>query len=176
MRFSPLAFAGVLLVETDGNPDFRGDFFRVFCAREFQEQGLVSQFLQQSISSNKNKGTVRGMHFQKPPHGEAKLIRCIRGGIFDVLIDLRKGSPTFRRTLSIELTDKNRKALYVPEGIAHGFQTLADDSEVLYLIDQEYVSVAAAGVRWNDPLFGVKWPLPIASISERDESFPDFRE
>ncbi len=156
--------------------DERGFFARSFCGREMEAHGLCPEVAQCDVSFNRRRGTVRGLHLQRPPHAETKVVRCTAGGIYDVIVDLRIGSPTFRRYFAIELTAGNRAALYVPEGFAHGFQSLADDTEVFYQMSRPYVAEAAAGFRWNDPAFGIEWPLELSVISDRDRSFPDFRE
>lgn len=140
-----------------------------------REFGLDFQFVQCSISYNERRGTLRGMHYQAQPHSESKLVRCTAGVIYDVLLDLRPESPTFRGWTSIELSSANRKAVYIPTGFAHGFQSLADRSEVFYQISERYLSDFSRGVRWNDPAFGIKWPIETAILSERDRSFPDFQ-
>lgn len=168
------ALKGVRLIELEPARDQRGFFARTFCVREFSAAGLETQFVQHSISCTRRPGSIRGMHFQRPPHEEVKLVRCIRGAIHDVLIDLRPGSPTYLRWEAYELTAENRRQLYVPAGVAHGFQTLAPDSEVHYLISAYYAPEAAAGVRYDDPAFAVPWPLPVADVSDKDRNWPDF--
>jgi dTDP-4-dehydrorhamnose 3,5-epimerase len=174
MRFHPLSVDGAFVVELEPIPDERGFFARTWSASELQSRGLDSDLVQVSISYNERAGTIRGMHYQVAPHEETKVVRCTSGAIFDVVIDLRPGSPTFKRSDSVDLTAKNRKALYIPKGCAHGFQTIEDGTEVLYQISAEYASEAARGVRWNDPAFGIVWPLELTRISKRDEAFPDF--
>jgi len=154
--------------------DRRGYFARTYCEHEFTSHGLKSGFVQCSVSFNKIKGTLRGMHFQAEPHGEAKVIRCTRGAIYDVIIDLRLGSPTFKQHFTIVLSAENGTMLYVPEGFAHGFQTLEDNTEVFYQMSQFYTPDHARGVRWNDPAFGIEWPEDERMILERDQSYPDF--
>jgi dTDP-4-dehydrorhamnose 3,5-epimerase len=154
--------------------DERGFFARTFCVQEFEAQGLETRFVQHSTSLTVRQGSVRGMHFQRAPHEEVKLVRCAKGAVHDVLIDLRPGSPTYRRWESYELTAENRRQLYVPAGLAHGFQTLMPDTEVGYLISAFYAPAAAAGVRYDDPAFGIRWPLPVADISAKDRAWPDF--
>ncbi len=154
--------------------DRRGYFARTYCEQEFASHGLNSSFVQCNVSFNKLKGTLRGMHFQTAPYEEAKLIRCTRGAIYDVIIDLRLGSPTFKRHFTIALSAENGKMLYVPEGFAHGFQTLEDNTEVFYQMSQFYTADHARGVRWNDPAFGIEWPADERIILERDQSYPDF--
>jgi dTDP-4-dehydrorhamnose 3,5-epimerase len=154
--------------------DSRGFFARTYCEREFDAQNLNFRFVQSSISFNKLKGTLRGMHYQAPPHEEIKLIRCSRGAIFDVIIDLRSESPTFKQHCSATLTEENGKMLYVPGGFAHGFQTLEDNTEVFYQMNEFYAPAYARGVRWNDPAFGIKWPADERIIIDRDRSYSDF--
>lgn len=175
MKFQPLSLPGAVLVEIAPLSDERGFFARSFCEEEFAAAGLPTRFPQMNLSSNKSKGTVRGMHFQAPPHEEPKLVRCIRGAIHDVIIDLRRQSPTYCQSLGVELNEDNHAGLYVPPGFAHGFQTLADSSVVLYMMGTAYHSESARGVRWNDPAFSVTWPLPISVISHRDATYPDFK-
>lgn len=154
--------------------DERGFFARTWCRRECAAQGLKGQWVQCSISHNRRKGTLRGMHYQIAPHEEAKLVRCTMGAIFDVIIDLRPDSPTYAHHFSVVLTARNRELLYIPEGFAHGFQTLEDDTEVFYHISEFYAPDYARGVRWNDPAFGIRWPDDDRIISERDQHYPDF--
>lgn len=174
MRFHPAGLDGAWLLELEPHEDDRGFFARVWCASEFAGRSLAGVLEQCSLSYNRHAATIRGMHYQIAPREEAKTVRCIRGAVFDVLLDLRPQSPTFRRWIARELTAENRLALYVPEGVAHGFQTLTNDTEVLYLIAQSYDPDLARGIRWNDPGFGIQWPLPPGLISERDRSYPDF--
>jgi dTDP-4-dehydrorhamnose 3,5-epimerase len=175
LRFTELSLQGAYLVEIEPRADERGFFARTFCEDEFAAAGLVSRFPQASISYNARRGTVRGMHFQAAPHEETKLVRCLAGAVHDVIVDLRPASPTYRRSIGLELSAQNRSALYIPRGVAHGFQSLADDSELLYMIDVNYVAEAARGVRWNDPFIDVSWPDPIEVIADRDASFPDWQ-
>jgi len=174
MKFRPLELAGAFSIEMTPVMDDRGFFARSFCSAEFAEAGLPSFFPQSNISFNRHAGTVRGMHFQLPPHEEPKVIRCTAGVIYDAIIDLRPQSPTYRQWVGIELSAENRIALYVPPGFAHGFQTLADNTEVLYLMGDVYAPDLARGVRWNDPAFDLKWPNLITVISDRDAAYPDF--
>lgn len=174
MRFLPTDFADAVLIEPVAAADARGRFERSFCAREFAAAGLESAFVQHSQSWSALRGTLRGMHFQQWPHGEIKLVRCLRGRIWDVIIDLRRSSPTFRRWQGFELSSDNRSQLYVPEGFAHGFQTLCDDVEVGYMMSAPHAPDSACGVRHDDPAFDIPWPLPITAISPRDRSWPDF--
>lgn len=174
MIFHAVSLPGAVLIEIERREDERGFFARTFCEREFAAAGLPTHFPQSNVSFNRTRGTVRGMHFQRAPHEEPKLVRCTRGAIYDQIVDLRPDSTTFRKSFGAELSEENRSALYVPPGFAHGFQTLQDGSEVLYMMGEYYVADAAAGVRWNDPAFNLSWPLPISVISDRDLSYPDF--
>ena len=175
MRFSELSLRGAYLVEIEPRTDERGFFARTFCEAEFGAVGLVNHFPQASISYNKRRGTVRGMHFQASPREETKLVRCLAGAVYDVIVDLRPSSPTYCRWAGVELSANNRSALYIPKGFAHGFQSLLDDSELLYMIDVGYVADAARGVRWNDPSINVRWPNPIEVIADKDNRFADWR-
>jgi dTDP-4-dehydrorhamnose 3,5-epimerase len=174
MRFSQTKLAGVFVVDVQKEADQRGFFARIFCAREFREQGIELAPPQVNLSYNSAAFTLRGMHFQRPPHAEAKLVRVTRGRLFDVALDLRPDSPSFRQWVGVELSNENGRAIYLPEGIAHGFLTLEPDTEVLYFMSREFVSGYEAGVRWNDPAFGIAWPATPAAISERDARYPDF--
>jgi len=174
MNFTPTPLAGAYLIDAEASEDERGSFFRSFCKREFEAHGLPGTFVQCSISRNRKRGTLRGMHFQSDPKPEGRLVRCIRGGVYDVIVDLRRKSSTFCRWFGAELSESNRRALYVPPGFAHGFQTLTDDSDLLYQMTEFYEKDLAAGVRWNDPAFGISWPLEVTAMSERDRGFPDF--
>jgi dTDP-4-dehydrorhamnose 3,5-epimerase len=175
MNFLPTNLAGAFLLEVQPLVDERGSFARTWCVREMAAHGLVGEIAQCSLSTNKRAGTVRGMHFQRTPHEEVKLVRCQRGAIFDVIIDLRPGSPSYRRWQGFELTADDHRTLYVPRGFAHGFQTLTDDTEIFYQISEFYVPEASAGVRWDDPAFRVAWPLPISTIADKDNRWPDFQ-
>ncbi len=175
MKIEPLPVPGAALVKLEALQDERGFFARSVCVRELRAHGLSGEFVQSSISWNPRRGTVRGMHFQWPPSQEAKLVRCVRGAIHDVLLDLRPGQPTYLNYVGVHLDQDNRDAVYVPPGVAHGFQTLTDAVEVLYQMSDFHAPQLAAGVRWNDPAFGIAWPLPQASvISARDAGYPDF--
>jgi dTDP-4-dehydrorhamnose 3,5-epimerase len=175
MIFTGTNIDGVWVIDAERLEDERGFFARTWDADEFTEQGLNPELTQCSISYNLARGTLRGMHYQAAPHEEAKLVRCTAGAIFDVALDLRPGSPTFKAWFGVELSAQNRRALYVPEGCAHGFLTLEDDSEVHYQISQAYMPDAARGVRWDDPAFAISWPGEVVVINERDRSYPDFR-
>ncbi len=174
MQFAETQLQGAYVVSLDKFEDERGFFARGWCHKEFSEQGLRPWILQSNISYNRNKGTLRGMHYQKAPFQETKLVRCVRGAIYDVIIDLRPHSPTFKQWTGVELTAGNYKMLYVPEDFAHGFITLEDDTEVIYHVSQYYRPDAEAGLRWNDPAFAIKWPEKVAVISEKDANWPDF--
>jgi dTDP-4-dehydrorhamnose 3,5-epimerase len=175
MIFTSTGIGGVWMIEAERLEDDRGFFARTCDGEEFADRGLNPKLAQCSISYNRTRGTLRGMHYQGAPHEEAKLVRCTAGAIFDVALDLRADSPTFREWFGIELSAENRRALYVPEGCAHGFLTLDDGCEIQYQISQSYAPEAARGVRWNDPAFAISWPAEIVVINERDSSYPDFR-
>lgn len=175
MKFTETCLTGAFLIELEKLADERGFFARSWCQKEFAAHGLNPNLVQCNISFNKKKGTLRGMHYQKKPHEEAKLVRCTMGAIFDVIIDLRSDSPSFKQWTGIELTADSRQMLYVPEGFAHGFLTLSDDSEVFYQMSEFYHPECAAGVCWNDPVFGITWPDAVNSISEHDCTYPEFR-
>jgi dTDP-4-dehydrorhamnose 3,5-epimerase len=174
MIFTEAPLSGAYLIEPEKRSDERGFFARIFCEKEFSEQHLASRFVQANNSLAQTKGTLRGMHYQLQPAAEVKLVRCIRGALYDVILDLRDGSPTFGKHFGIELTGENRKMLYVPKGFSHGFITLEDDTETLYFVDEFYSPERERGIRWNDPRFGIQWPLEPVVISEKDSSHPDF--
>ena len=173
MRFVRLGIPGAFLVELEPHADERGFFARSFCSREFAEVGLETRLVQTSLSWNPRRGTLRGMHYQASPHDEAKLVRCVRGRIYDVIVDVREDSHIFRQHLGIELTAHERTAIYVPAGVAHGFLTLTDDCEVHYAMSEFHEPGAARGVRWDDPAFGIVLPELVRVISERDAGYPD---
>ena len=175
MKFTPLGLEGIVLVEPEPQRDERGSFARTYCRREFEEHGLDPSLAQCSISFNIRAGTLRGLHWQQAPHGEHKLVRCTRGAIFDVAVDVRKDAPTYCRWVSAELNAENGHALYLSPGFAHGFLTLRDESEVLYHISEFFHPESARGARCNDPAFGILWPGTPLIISERDRAYPDFR-
>lgn len=175
MQFEATGLDGAWLIHPERIEDSRGYFVRTFCVNEFGEHGLATEFPQHSVSSSSRMGTVRGMHFQRAPHSEVKLVRCLAGAIWDVIIDIRPQSPTFRQTRGFELSGENGLQLYIPEGFAHGFRTLRDDTRVNYLISEFHVAGAADGIRHNEPGFDVKWPLPVTVISEKDLAWPDFK-
>ncbi|HEX8066161.1 MAG TPA: dTDP-4-dehydrorhamnose 3,5-epimerase family protein [Thermoleophilaceae bacterium] len=168
--------AGAWTIEVEPSADERGMFARTFDAGAFAERGLSAELAQCSTSFNRRAGTLRGLHYQAEPHGESKLVRCTAGAAFDVMVDLRPDSPTHRRWHGVELSAENRRSVYVPRGVAHGFQTLVDGTELLYMIDVPFAPDAARGVRWDDPAFGVEWPDPPEgrTMSERDRTFPDY--
>jgi dTDP-4-dehydrorhamnose 3,5-epimerase len=176
MRFHETELCGAWLIEPMPHHDDRGFFARTFCVREYAERGLATSFVQNSTSHSVARATLRGMHYQRAPHGEIKVVSCLKGAIWDVIIDLRPESPSYRRWQGFELTGENRSQLYVPAGFAHGFQTLRDDTEVGYLISAFYAPAAATGVRYDDPAFAIDWPLSVVSISEKDRAWPDFSE
>lgn len=172
MIFRETTLAGAYVIDPERHPDDRGYFARTWCREAFAARGLRTAWDQCSTSFNHRRGTLRGMHYQAAPHAEAKLVRCTRGAVYDVLLDLRAGSPTWGRWVAVELTAESGRAVYIPEGVAHGFQTLADASEVFYQISVPFVPTAARGVLWNDPVFGIEWPLPDPIMSDRDAGFP----
>lgn len=174
MRFTPLPLAGAVLVAMEPHRDDRGHFARSFCEDAFAAAGLPTRWPQMNVSVNTAAGTLRGMHFQRPPFEEPKLVRCVRGAILDVVIDLRPASATFRHHVAVPLDAASGDALYVPPGFAHGFQALRDDTEVLYMMGASFEPAAQDGVRWDDPAFGIAWPLPVRAISPRDAGYPDF--
>lgn len=175
MRFQPAGIDGAWVIDLDPVGDARGSFARTFCATEFGAHGLLTDFRQHSVSRNSEKGTLRGMHFQSSPHAEAKLVSCRRGAILDVCLDLRPGSPTYLQWRGYELSESNGRQYYLPKGCAHGFQTLSDDAEVTYRISDDYAPASAGGFRYNDPAFGIEWPLPPTVMSDKDRNWPDFR-
>lgn len=173
--FRETKLKGAFVIEPERFEDQRGFFARSFSQQEFLALGLKAQFVEAGISFNLRKHTVRGMHFQAPPHEQAKLLRCTRGSIFDALIDLRPESPTYMQWFAQELTARNRLMLYIPEGCAHGFQTLEDETEVFYQLSTRYAPTSERGVRWNDPVFDIPWPATEGVIvNERDRTYPDF--
>jgi dTDP-4-dehydrorhamnose 3,5-epimerase len=174
MVFTEMSLPGVRVVIPELQEDLRGFFGRTWCEREFAAAGLHERWVQTNISFSKKKGTLRGLHYQRAPHQEAKLVRCTMGAIYDVVVDLRPDSPTFKKHLTMELSARNRKMIYVPQGCAQGFQSLQDDTEVLYYMSEFYAPDHAAGVRWNDAAFGIVWPDDNPILSERDRTMPDF--
>jgi dTDP-4-dehydrorhamnose 3,5-epimerase len=177
MIFRETRLRGAYEIDLEPNEDERGFFARTYCRREFEARGLDPRVVQCSVSYSRTRGTVRGMHYQEAPHREAKLVRCLRGRLYDVIVDLRPASPTFGQWLSVELRaepGRPSRSLYVPEGFAHGFQTLEHDTEVLYQMSEFHAPDAARGFRWNDPAFGIEWPEPVRVISDGDRGYPDF--
>ena len=172
MKFAPTELRDAVLIEMEKHRDDRGFFARTMCVEEFAQAGLETAYPQSSQSYNARAGTLRGMHFQKAPHAETKLVRCVRGAVHDVIIDLRPDSPTHMRWQGFDLSAENGLSLYIPKGFAHGFQTLVDETDVLYQISYAYVPGVGCGVRYDDPAFGIAWPLPVSVISERDRTWP----
>lgn len=174
--FKETKLKGAFVIDPETFADERGFLARSFSAQEFESHGLTSRMAECNISFSKKRYTIRGMHFQKPPHAQAKLVRCTKGAIYDCIIDLRPESETFKQWIGEELTADNRRMLYVPEGFAHGFQTLENDSEVFYQISYTYTPASEGGVRWNDPAFGIDWPATDGiTINQRDQNYPDFK-
>ena len=174
MIFTETKLKGAYLIEPERLEDERGFFARTFCIQEFEAHSLNPSVVQCSVSYNKKKGTLRGMHYHVAPHAEVKVVRCTRGSIYDVMIDLRPQSATFKQWVAVELTAENRRMLYIPEGFAHGFQTVEDDTEVFYQMSEFYFPQSACGVRWNDPTFQVEWPDDKRIISAKDMNYADF--
>jgi len=175
MKLINLPLSGAFLIELQLVSDERGFFARTWCTEEFERFGLNPKLVQCSISWNARRGTLRGLHYQTEPYAEAKLIRCCSGAIYDVIVDLRPASPTYGKWIAAELTSENRRMLYVPEGFAHGFQTLIDDTEISYQVSASYQPDYARGVRWNDPAFGIEWPMSDPILSARDRAFKDHK-
>jgi dTDP-4-dehydrorhamnose 3,5-epimerase len=173
VRFLPTSLAGAYVIEQERHADERGFFARTWCAQELEQHGLETVLAQCSVSFNHRRGTLRGLHYQAPPFAEVKVVRCTRGSLFDVALDLRPDSASFRRWTGVELTEDDGRALYIPRGFAHGFLTLADATEVAYMISAPFDPKAARGVRWNDPFHGVHWPAPVEVIAPRDRDYPD---
>jgi dTDP-4-dehydrorhamnose 3,5-epimerase len=174
MIFTETSIVGAFLLDVEASTDDRGFFARTFCEREFRERGLVSRLVQCSISRNVRRGVLRGLHYQTAPDGETKLVRCTAGAIYDVIVDLRRGSPTFRHWTAFELSQRNARSLYIPASVGHGFQTLTDEAEVSYQISEFYHPESARGIRWDDPGLGIEWPIVPPVLSERDAGYPDF--
>jgi dTDP-4-dehydrorhamnose 3,5-epimerase len=174
LKFVPMPLAGAFIIEIEPLEDERGFLARLWCREQFAANGIDVQIVQASVSHNAKAGTVRGMHLQLPPSREAKIVRCVHGRIHDVIIDLRPASPTFMKHLAITLDSERRNALYIPPGMAHGFQTLTADTDVSYMMSDYYKPELQAGVRWNDPAFAIAWPLRVTSIITRDREYPDF--
>ena len=176
MQFIPTKLRDAFLIEPSPHADQRGVFVRMFCQEEFAKAGLETNFVQANRSMSELKGTLRGMHMQASPHSEVKLVQCMRGAVFDVVIDLRPNSETYMGWVGYELTESNRRQLYVPKGFAHGFQTLSDGAEVGYLVSNCYNKDAERGVRFDDPIFGIQWPLNVTIVSDKDSSWPPYSE
>jgi dTDP-4-dehydrorhamnose 3,5-epimerase len=174
MIFTETVLGGAFVIDSEPSEDARGLFARTWCEREFQTRGLETRIAQCSTSFNKRKGTLRGLHYQVPPAAETKIVRCTRGSLYDVIVDLRPDSPTFLTHIGVVLTADNRRMVYVPVGFAHGFQTLEDDTEIFYQISEFCAPEHARGVRWDDPIFGISWPADRRTIIERDLRYPDF--
>jgi dTDP-4-dehydrorhamnose 3,5-epimerase len=174
MKFVPTTLQGACVIEVEPREDERGFFARAWCQREMAEQGLDPRVVQCNLSFNHTRGTVRGMHYQVVPYQESKLVRCVRGSIFDVVIDLRPESATYAKWFGVELSAENRNMLFVPEGFAHGYQTLLDDTEVFYQVSEFYQPGSEAGIRWDDPAFAIKWPIEATLISDKDRAHQDF--
>jgi dTDP-4-dehydrorhamnose 3,5-epimerase len=175
MIFTETQLRGAFVIDIEKKEDQRGFFARTFCEREFAEKGLETRFVQSSISHNTHKGTLRGMHYQAVPYEEVKVVRCTAGALYDVIVDLRPDSPTFKKHFGVELTAQNCRMLYIPKQFAHGFQTLQDHTAILYQMTQFYSPDSARGVRWNDPAFGINWPPVERIINERDQTYPEFK-
>jgi len=174
MKFIPAGLEDAFVIDPDLISDERGSFARTYCQSEVLDHGVKANVVKCKMSYNKNRGTLRGMHYQQKPNAEAKLVRCTAGAIYDVIIDLREDSPTFTQWVAYELTSENRKAVYVPEGFAHGFQTLEDNTEVFYQMYNFFSPESASGVRWDDSAFKITWPLSVHTLSDKDASYPDF--
>jgi dTDP-4-dehydrorhamnose 3,5-epimerase len=174
MHFDETTIPGAYLIDLEKRGDDRGFFARAFCEKEFAAHQLVTQFVQVNDSLSTLRGTLRGMHYQLAPKAETKLVRCIRGALYDLILDLRRDSPTFGHSFGAELTATNRRMMYVPKGFAHGFITLADDTEALYFVDEFYAPDCERGLRWNDCQFGLAWPIPPVVLSDKDANHPDF--
>jgi dTDP-4-dehydrorhamnose 3,5-epimerase len=172
--FTETPLKGSFVIDLDRKEDERGFFARSWCQKEFETHGLNARLVQCNVSFNKTKGTLRGMHYQVAPHEEAKLVRCTMGSLYDVIVDLRSESPTYMRYFGVVLSAANRRALYIPERFAHGFQTLEDDTEVFYQMSEFYAPECARGFRWDDPAFGIAWPEPVRVISQKDLAYPNF--
>lgn len=174
MKFIPLGLTGAYLIQSEPFRDERGSFSRVFCRNEFEANGLNPNLVQCNVSYNSQKGTLRGMHYQKSPHSEVKLVRCVKGKIYDVIIDLREDSKTYKRWEAHILTPETFQLLYIPEGFAHGYQTLENDTEIFYQVSHPFVREADTGVRWDDFCFDINWPLKVSAISQKDQNFVNY--
>ena len=174
MKFTEIYLKGAFVIEVDKLEDDRGFFGRIWCEKEFKKNNLNTNIVQSNVSLSLKKGTIRGLHFQRSPFQETKLVRCTKGSVYDVIIDLRPESPTFKKWFGVKLTEDNHKMIYVPENFAHGFLTLEDNSEVYYLVTQFYTKEAEVCLRWNDPAFDIQWPTEVKVISEKDKSHANF--
>ena len=172
MIFNPLILAGAFTIDVQPFPDSRGFFTRTFCENEFAQHNLVQHFVQSNHSGTRGKGVIRGMHFQHMPFCEEKLVKCVQGAIFDVIVDVRKNSPTFLQWYGAELTAENKRMMYVPEGVAHGFQSLTDYSEITYMVSNFYNKESEGGIKYNDPGVNIEWPLPVSLVSDKDMKIP----
>lgn len=172
MKFTPISIQGAFLVELEPREDSRGSFARAFCLREFEQQGIQFQVVQSNLARTHQAGVVRGLHYQEKPAEEQKFVRCIAGAVYDVLVDMRPQSPSYRSVYAIRLDNHNRLALFIPGGVAHGYQALEDNTEFMYMTDQYYTPGLEQGVRYSDPALGVQWPLPPRDVAERDERWP----
>lgn len=174
MKFTETSLKGAYVIEVDKIGDERGFFTRIWCEDELKNYDLNTNIVQSNMSLSKRRGTIRGLHFQKSPFQETKFVRCTKGSVYDVIIDLRPDSTTYKKWFGVKLTENNHKMIYVPENFAHGFLTLEDNSEVYYLVTQYYNNDSEIGVRWNDPTFNIKWPIEITEVSEKDNNHPNF--
>ena len=174
MIFTETALKGAFIIEPEQLSDERGFFARSWCQREFEARRLSTRMVQGNTSFNRMKGTLRGMHYQRAPHGEAKLVRCTRGSIYDVIIDVRPESDTYMKWISMVISEEDHRMVYVPEHCAHGFLTLENDTEIFSMVSEFYAPQAEGGVRWNDPLFKITWPVEVSVISDKDKAWPDF--
>jgi dTDP-4-dehydrorhamnose 3,5-epimerase len=174
MIFKETKLGGAFIIDLEKHQDERGFFARTFCRKELEQHGLISDVAQANMSLSQKKGTLRGMHYQRSPFEETKLVRCTQGALYDVIIDLRPDSPTYRQWIGVELTAANTRMLFVPKQFAHGFVTLADDTEVTYMVSQFYSPGSELGIRWNDPAIGIQWPVDVSVISEKDANWPDY--
>lgn len=173
MKFLPTDLPGAWIIDLEPRTDERGFFARAYCQNEFTVHGIDASFVQSNVAYSKRKGTLRGLHWQEAPFAEGKLVRCTRGAVFDVGVDLRPGSPTFRRHVAVELNEENHRMVYLPEGFAHGYLTLSDAAEVTYMVTKPYHPASARGARWNDPALAVPWPFEPVEILPRDQEYPD---
>lgn len=172
MIFTPTSLPGSYVIDLTPRNDHRGWFARTYCKKEFEQIGNTREFVQMNQSYTREKGALRGLHFQRTPHREIKVVRCLAGAVYDVIVDLRKDSPTFLQWFGVELSAQNKKTLYVPEGFAHGFQTLEENSELLYLVSEFYTPESEGGLRYNDRALKIQWPLPVGDLSEKDAAHP----